>query len=183
MKCVLRIMAVMLVLSPMLIFAEEEKSAAKPEIIAIGDNIVITKQEVNEFKEFVEKGSQRTTEKEYVKYTILLRLFAEEAKFLGLDKDNPSDISTFSGRGRLSELYMAKLADSYVVKDEVIESYYLAHPDMYKSDSGEPKQLDDEIKKQIREKVLVAKKKTIQENEIERLKQKYHLRICEGECK
>ena len=183
MKCVLRIMAVMLVLSPMLIFAEEEKSAAKPEIIAIGDNIVITKQEVNEFKEFVEKGSQRTTEKEYVKYTILLRLFAEEAKFLGLDKDNPSDISTFSGRGRLSELYMAKLTDSYVVKDEVIESYYLSHPDMYKTESGEIKAMDGSIKKEIREKVLVIKKNSIQNAELERLKQKYHLRVCEGECK
>jgi len=181
MKCVLRIMAMMLVLSPILLFAEEEKKAAP--VIAIADGFVITQDEVNEFREFIEKGSQRTTEKEYLKFTVLLRLFAEEAKLLGLDKDNPSDISTFSGRGRLSELYTAKLADSYVVKDEVIESYYLAHPDMYKSDSGEPKQLDGEIKKQIREKVLVTKKKTIQENELERLKQKYHVRICEGGCK
>jgi len=173
----------MLVLSPMLIFAEEEKPAVKKEIIAIADNIVITKNEVNEFQEFVEKGTQRTTEKEYVKYTIMLRLFAEEAKVLGLDKDKPSDISTFSGRGRLSELYMAKLADSYVVKDEVIESYYLAHPDMYKTESGEIKALDDSIKKEIREKVLVVKKKDIQNAGLERLKQKYHLRVCEGECK
>ncbi len=182
MKCVLRIMAVMLVLSPMLIFAEEEKPAAKPEIIAIGDNIVITKNEVNEFKEFVEKGTQRTTEKEYVKYTIMLRLFAEEAKFLGLDKEKSEDISTLSGRMKLSEMNMARIADSYVIKDEVLESYYLAHPDLYKTESG-VKPMDDSIKKEIREKVLIAKKNSIRDSELERLKQKYHLRVCEGECK
>lgn len=183
MKCVLRIMAMMLVLSPMITLAEENTSA-KPEIIAIADNMIISKAEVDEFRDFVEKGSQRTTEREYVKYTLLLRLFAEEAKSLGLDKEKPEDISILSGRMKLSEMYMAKLLENYAVKDEVIESYYLAHPDLYKTDSGEMKPLDADIGKQIREKVLVTKKSVIQNAELDRLKQKYRLRVCEGgECK
>lgn len=149
--------------------------------LAKGDGFVVTQNDVNEFRAFIEKGSQRTTEEEYKRFTIMLRLFAEEAKALGLDKDKPADINTFSGRGRLSEMYMGKLSDSYLVKDDVIESYYLAHPDMYKTDKGEIKPIDAEIKKQIREKVIVVKKSSIQKAELERLKQKYHL--CEGECK
>jgi hypothetical protein len=152
--------------------------------VAKCDGFVITKNEVKEFQDLVEQGTQRTTEREYVKYTFLLRLFAEEAKAFGLDKEKPEDISTLTGRMKLSEMQMAKLANSYVVKDEVIESYYLAHPDMYKTDSGVIKPLDDSIRKEIREKVLVIKKSSIQNAELERLKQKYHMRVCEGgECK
>jgi len=181
MKSMLRIMFVILTLSPIFTFAEEKKAASA--VIGTADNFVITQDDVKEFRAFVEKGPQRTTEKEYQKYTILIRLFAEEAKFLGLDKDKPEDISTFSGKMKLSEMYMANIADSYVLKDEVIESYYLAHPDLYKTDSGAVKPLNDDIRKEIREKIFVHKKKRIQDAELERLKQKYHLRVCEGECK
>ena len=156
--------------------------------IAIGDGFVLTQNEVNEFRTFIEKGGfYRTTEKEYRKAALQVRLFTEEAKLIGLgqtaDKKETGD--TIESRMTLANLYNEKMLKEYVVNDIAIESYYLSNPDKFK-ESEQIKPLNDELKKSIRDIIVGANKKKVQNMAAEKLTQKYHVRLCDtdkGGCK
>lgn len=154
--------------------------------IAKGDGFVMTQGEVNEFREFVEKKTNdRTIEEEYRKVALQIRLAAEEAKALGLDKEKTETGDTLKSRFRLANLYGEKIINEYKPNDLVFESYYLANPDKFKTGSGDFKPLNDEVKKEIKEIIVKANKKKIHDKALEQLKQKYHVRLCnteKGDC-
>lgn len=151
--------------------------------IAKGDGFVLTQNEVNEYRNFVEtKTNNRTIEREYRRVALMIRIFAEEAKALGLDPKESGD--TFDSRSKLCNLYAEKIVKDYKPDDLVVESYYFGNPDKFKTDSGSIKPLNNDVKKEIREIVLKANVKKIHNKAFEKLQQKYHVRMCDdkGGC-
>lgn len=151
--------------------------------IAKGDGFVLTQNEVNEYRNFVEtKTNMSTVEKEYRRVALMIRLFAEESKAVGLDPKEPGD--TFDSRSKLCNLYAEKVIKDYKPDDMVIESYYLANPDKFRMESGDLKPLNDEVKKDIVQIVVKASIKKLHNKAVEQLKKKYHVRLCDdkGGC-
>jgi len=171
--------------------AEEKKvpdnMSVEPDYtpIAKGDGFVLTQNEVNEYRNFVEtKTNERTVEKEYRRVALMVRLFAEEGKAIGIDPKESGD--TFDSRAKLCNLYAEKVIKDYKPDDLVIESYYFGNPDKFKTESGSVKPLNDDTKKEIREIVIKVNSKKIHNKAVEQLKQKYHVRLCgsdKGGCK
>jgi hypothetical protein len=177
------ILFVVCIFSTEMSMADDKKTDDKP--IAVADSFTLTQKDADEIRAYYDKGAFRTTEKEYRKVALRIRLFAEEAVALGLDKLSPDKKGddVFKERMRLAGVYSTKLMEEYPVNDLVIESYYYAHPERLKKSVGDTEimPLNDVVKKDIRLIVLKAKAKTIQDADIERLKKKYHVRLCEGE--
>ncbi len=184
MKSKLLILVVFCIFYAGISVAEEKKETDNMSVepdntpIAIGDGFVLTQNEVNEYRNFVEKKTNmRTLEKEYRRFALMIRLFAEEAKAIGLGQKEIED--SFDNRSKLCNLYAEKVIKDYKPDDLVIESYYFAKHDKFKTESGESKPLNDEVKKEIREIVVKEMPKKLHNRAVEQLKQKYHVRLCD----
>lgn len=169
--------------------ADNERQAGGVPVAVGDDGIVVTMKDVGDVIGFFKKGVYRLTPDAYNKYAVMLRLFSEEAEYLGIE-DSASEDSAgkpFEKMKRLADKYTAKLLRDYKIDDLVIESYFYAHPNEfedYNEQTGEyiPLPLDDAAKDSIRQKVVLAKKMRIQDDAYEYLKSKYNIRLCyEGE--
>lgn len=153
-------------------------------LIAVGDGLKVFTKDASDMRVFMDKNTiYRLKDDGYRNMAILMVVFAQESKALGLD--NGKEIGdTFESKLRLSNLYGAKVLKEYQISDLIIESYYLAHPDKYQAD-GKLRPLDDKLKEEIRAFMAMLKKFEIQDAALNVLKQKYHVRICDdkGECK
>ena len=151
--------------------------------VAVGDGFEVTQGEVEELISYTKLASFRSTEEQHIMAAVRIKVFAEEAKALGLDqavetgeKEKDTEVEkTFGEQIKLSKRYIVKVLQDYPVSDLVIESYYRGHPDTM------PEALDEALKKRIRHKIVIAKRKAIIDQCFERLKDKYHVRFCDTE--
>lgn len=151
--------------------------------VAVGDGFEVIQGEVEELISYTKVASFRSTEKQHIMAAVRIKVFAEEAKALGLDqavetgekKKDTEGEKTFGEQIKLSKRYIVKVLQDYPVSDLVIESYYRSHPDTIQ----EP--LDEALKKRIRQKIVIAKRKAIIDRCFERLREKYHVRFCDPE--
>lgn len=159
--------------------------------VAVGDGFEVTVGDVERLQEYFEARSIYSTDREYRRVALQYRLFSEEAKALGLVQGSEGTAEkeeTVEGLIKLSNLYIAKILEDYPLNGVVIESYYRAHPDKFREGHGSSadlgfRPLDATLKKEIRQKILAAKKRRISDNAFERLKKKYHVRLCDPESK
>ena len=160
---------------------------ADDTLVAVGDGFEVTKKDVKELRAYMmaRPVSFTSTDKEHHKAALKVRLFAEEAKALGLDQDVPEG----EGVGRLvalSSRYTAKVLEDYPLDDVVFESYYRAHPGLFRnaqggSDDLDLRPLDSVLRKQIKRKIMKAKGSMIAAMTFETLKEKYHVRMVDSE--
>ena len=151
--------------------------------VAVGDGFSVTQGEVEELISYTKLASFRSTEEQHIMAAVRIKLFAEEAKALGLgqavqtgEKEKDTELKkTFGEQIKLSKRYIVKVLQDYPVSDLVIKSYYRGHPDTIQ----EP--LDEALEKRIRQKIVIAKRKAIIDQCFERLKDKYHVRFCDPE--
>ena len=151
--------------------------------VAVGDGFEVTQGEVEELISYTKLASFRSTEEQHIMAAVRIKVFAEEAKALGLgqavetgEKEKDTEVEkTFGEQIKLSKRYIVKVLQDYPVSDLVIESYYQSHPDTIQ----EP--LDEALKKRIRHKIVIAKRKAIIDQCFERLREKYHVRFCDPE--
>lgn len=148
--------------------------------VAVGDGFEVTQGDVEELISYTKLASFRSTEKQHIMAAVRIKVFAEEAKALGLgqagEKEKDTEVEkTFGEQIKLSKRYIVKILQDYPVSNLVIESYYRGHPDTIQ----EP--LDEALKKRIRQKIVIAKRKAIIDRCFERLKEKYHVRFCDPE--
>lgn len=141
--------------------------------VATGDGFVVTIGDVQELSSYVEKAGFTSTPQQHIVVALRTRVFAEEAKALGLDQ-------TMSGAEedqvlrlvRLSMLYISNVLDNYYPPDDiVIESYYLAHPEQFEDP------FDDALKQKIGRIIADTNRMKIMTDDFKRLKEKYHVRI------
>ena len=114
-----------------------------------------------------------TTEAEYRKFALKLKLFAMEAKALRLNKSEAAGAGkteTIEQQERLYNLYVGRLLRDYPLADAVIESYYRANPEKFKD-----RPLDEILGEQIRKIVMEAKRPQLETNRLNLLRFKYHV--------
>lgn len=149
--------------------------AAAATVVAEGDGFKLTKAEVDQFQRFVESGPFKSTQKEYKRVALQVKLFVLEAKALGLDAEDgmsvPSGEEPLPRQIDLFNRYARKLVTDYEVSEVALESYYRAHPETMKGP------LDEALKEEIRNKILRARGPHLLRAEFERLKEKYHVRV------
>ena len=141
--------------------------------VATGDGFVVTKGDVQELSSYVENVGFTSTPKQHIVVAVRTRVFAEEAKALGLDQTiAKAEEDKVVRMVRLSMSYIRNVLDYYYSPDDiVIESYYLAHPEQFEDP------LDDTLKQKIGKIIAGANRMKIMTDEFERLKEKYHVRI------
>jgi hypothetical protein len=115
-------------------------------------------------------------------------LFAEEARAKGLFEKTDAVLYGKEKIGRLYQLhklYTSYLVESLPIDELAVESYYLAYPEKFgiknestfDKDNQQVNVLDSEKKEWIWKKILAAKKTVLIENEFQRLKEKYHVKL------
>ncbi len=148
---------------------------ARGTVVAEGDGFKLTQAEVEEFQRFVERGPFKSSEKEYQRVALQVKLFVLEAKALGLDSDDGMSVASgeepLPRQIELFNRYAKKLVSDYEVSDLAIESFYRAHPETMTGP------LDDALKEEIRNKILRAKAPHLLRETFKRLKEKYHVRV------
>ncbi len=160
------------------------QSLRKGRIIAAGNGIEVRQSDVEELKSFYAKQNFHSSEREYQKAAVRYALFAREARSLGLDKRlqketnstvRATSLDSAATKKKLFDLYLRHVMKDTSMSGDVIESYYLAHPDKFQVEGNatQVKPLTDELKESIKFKILSAKKKIIVRSEFERLKSKY----------
>jgi hypothetical protein len=151
------------------------------KILAEGNGLVVRESEVGVLRERFSSRFQ-TTETEYCRALLRMKLFAKEAQATGLDKD-----PAFQARldqlilQELSNLYMTNRLDAYPLSDEAIESYYRSHPDEF-GGRDNLKPLDDQLKKAIKDKIMGIKRAQIVNKEMDRLMEKYNVKLLDPVC-
>lgn len=156
-------------------------------IIAVGDGFELTQDDVALLREYYEKTPVRTTEEEYKKAALKIKLFVREATVLELDKD--VEVPSMGKRSaefqlKLQALYIKHIMESYPVSDLAIESYYRSFQERFATDA-EPTlgmtiaPMDADVKKKIRAVIVDAQKKRILSEAEDRLKVKYRVKIIE----
>ena len=141
--------------------------------VATGDGFVVTMGDVHKLSSYVEKVGFTSTPKQHIVVAVRTRVFAEEAKALGLDETiTKTEEDKVVWLVRLSMRYVSNVLNNYYSPDDiVIESYYLAHPEQFEGP------LDDALKQEIGKIIAGTNRMKIMTDEFERLKEKYHVRI------
>lgn len=152
------------------------------KILAEGEGLVVSESELGVLRARFSPGFQ-TTETEYCRALLRMKLFAKEAQATGLDKE-----PTFQAKldqmilQELSNLYVTSRLDSYPLSDEAIESYYQSHPDEF-GGRDNLKPLDDPLKKAIKDKIMGIKRAQIVNEEMDRLMEKYKVKLLDPVCR
>jgi len=160
---------------------------AEGGIVAEGDGFVISQQDIADIQAYFSERGFESNEREYVSGALKLFLFAEEAAADGLAAKPDASLSGKEKVERLyklHKLYANHLIESYPLSKEAIESYFLAYPEkfvnsesLFDEDRKQVYAQDTEKKEWIRNKILAAKKSRLLENEFQRLKEKYHVKL------
>lgn len=182
----------------------QKQSAGEDEIVAVGDGFEVTQEDVRQLQEYMATQHFRASDEEFINAAVRFRLFAEEAKSLGLADIEEKDIENmdrFPKIMTLQSLYVKEKMNNYPLDDLVIVSYYYAHPELFviqeengtgkgddgnsdipsdeKADSVDPdlQPLDEKAKRMIRIKILKQKAPVLLKEYEEKLKDKYNVRF------
>lgn len=168
--------------------------AAEPVVVvAQGDGFVITTDDIEAQKEFFREKGFESNDKEHLNVAIKMRMFALEAKKLGLvsfdfEASGPSVKDMVDRYNKAAIIYMNHVMEHFPISDAAIETYYLAYPEKFLKER-DPKgilefvtpddlmPLDENLRKQIRAHLVRFRRPEILENEFVRLKEVYHVSI------
>ena len=143
------------------------------KVVARGDGFQITQDDIIALQRYFETRNMFTTEAEYRRFALKLKLFSMEAKALRLNKPeagSDAQVQTVEQQERLYNLYVGKLLRVYPLADDVIESYYRANPEKFKD-----RLLDEILSEQIRKVIMEAKRPWLETKRVNLLRFKYHV--------
>lgn len=164
---------------------------ASEEKIFEADGFVITQEDIADVHAKYPLPTAKELElnkRFYYTRALMMRLFAEEARAEGLaGQEIPTEGSLeFAAQDKLYEIYREKLLADTVVPELIIESYYRSYPERFRQDPAVPTEeggiriLDEKLRDEIRDYIIVRKEQRIETEEVERLKKKYNVRYCEA---
>ncbi len=163
-------------------------------VVATGDGIRVTRDDVQAMRAYFEQRTPfRTTDQEYARYTVQVRLFAEEAIRMKMDEGMEIDENNLTVEDllTLSQRYMKHVFDQYPVDERVLESYYRAFPEKFlkedvplspaqaQKETLSPDQMVpyEEARDRIRKIILSGKQKQIVSETFQKLSEKYRVRF------
>jgi hypothetical protein len=153
-----------------------------PAPLATGDGITVNRSEMDLLQKRYSHVF-RTTEGEYCRALLKMKLFAKEARLEKLDQSKEFKMMIDQViTDETSKLYMKALLSKYPISDQVIQSYFLSHPEEFTEKGGAMMLLDAKLKAAIREKLIKLKQSEIINAEYARLKSKYHVVILDPMC-
>lgn len=155
---------------------------AQEKLMAVGEDISVTRKEMDILRQRL-ASFFRTTDAEYCRALLRMKLFAKAAKAKGLDR--APEIRILLEQivlEQLTDLYIKDLMSSYSLAPEAIESYYLSHLEEFKDTDGRPLPLDETVQDRIREKIMQFKKNDIVNNAFEKLQKEYKVEILDSTC-
>ena len=139
--------------------------------------------------EFYETSGFTTTADQYMTMAARIKIFALEAKDIGLEPveidievlntDDPVK-REFMEDFAMAEAYLADVFVNYPVEDKVIESYYRSNPKKFRDDSldGDGMMpLDDELKARLRQVILREVRSHIANETYLKLRDSYEVRF------
>lgn len=173
-----------------------ENKQQESRLVASGKGIEIKQDDVIRMEAFLEENTPfRIPQGELARYTLKMKIFAQEALQKGLageewkayQTSDPKEIFVFS------DVYIEYLMDNYELDESVIVSYYRSFPERFLKDpeSDEVKErlrergyipedwLEplDEVRQDIRAVILRNKQRQIREDAFNELKEKYEATI------
>ncbi len=166
--------------------AENQKASDGETLLAIGDGVKVTASDMEEMRTHFESNRIFLKPEKYQVAALEMKLYAKEASELNLDSSVTYDKSQddFEREKNLATIYLDHLIQTYPLEELIIESYYRAHPQKFEqwnesAQAYEAKPIDDEVRQKIREIILAPKKRKIQQDEYQRLVEKYNVRLCD----
>lgn len=165
-----------------IMFAAVSPSASagskKGRIMARGDGIEVTDVEV---KAMQNAFGGRPTRRGLLEGTVKMALFAEEALEEKITCPAAAEVAGFKRTIALANCYLYARLDSLDVRDGAVESYYRAYWRRFANkETGALAELDADLRQQIRERILTAKKKHFGGREFKRLCKKYNIVFAEN---
>jgi hypothetical protein len=116
-----------------------------------------------------------------LKATVRTVLFARRAADEGIDCPGLDRVAGFDRNIVLSYCWERELLKKTTLRQDAVESWYRAHWRQFTDENGELRPLDDDLRLKIRNRILVAKKKNIINEEYERLCDRYHIEFVDGQ--
>jgi len=152
------------------------------KVLATGDSFVVKTDDINLLRTRM-KSFFQTTEKEYCRTMIKIKLFSMEAKEkkIDMEPDIAAELNQMVEH-KLFGIYLDRLAEEYTLLPGTVYSYYLSHTDDFKDKDGNPMNLDDDLRKKIRAQIMKTKKSEIANKEMEKLMKKYNVNIVNSIC-
>lgn len=170
-------------------FLNDAQAESTNEVLFSGSGFEIDTKYLGSLSSFYEAGGITTTEDQYLKQAIKIKMFSQEAKSIELDPQtvnvdhwdydstDPVNLMLIEDIG-LAEAYMVHVKNTYDVDDILIESYYRSNPQFFRKDPWEDSDimpLDDNIRQAIMSRMLDEVKNRIAEDVYNELKNKYEI--------
>ena len=179
--CALCLSLFMMVFSP---FFMEKPVWSADAVVVKGEGFHITVQDVQDLRSFFADRSFYTTDQEYIKGAIRLRLFTQEAIAMKLVPEE-SEINlkspSIEDQMHMSQIYMEKVLNEYPISSTVIESYYRSYPDKFRderdAESDNIRPLDILVSEEIVRHIRGVKKADISAEKMHELMKKYNVHI------
>lgn len=170
-----KIISFLIVLFTISLLAVAQSQTVFSKTIVKGNNFKVTEKEIHKFQKFYEDHNVFSTHDQYVKAYTRFKLFAQEYQKINNDLEIKKDYSV-KEIIKQNYAYERSLIKDYKFPDLIIRSYYRSFPEKFRSDEdGHLKPLNKEVKKQIKNKLIDAKKKDIINQEYKRLSKEYSL--------
>lgn len=159
------------------------------EVLVKTEKFEIDESYLSALSSFYEDAGVTTTREQYLQRAKQIKIFAQEAKNVGLNPENvqtehwehDSDLAVnqqlIEDMGLAEAFVQQKMAD-YPLDDRIIRSYYKANPDRFRSgpwSGADLIPLDDKLKSAVRQLLLEDSKRQIINNIYDELKDKYEL--------
>lgn len=165
-----------------IMFAAVSPSASvgseKGRVMARGDGIEVTAVEVKAMRNVF---GGRTSRKGLLEGAVKMVLFAKEALQEKVACPSAAEVAGFKRTIALANCYLHTRLDSLEVRDGAVESYYRTYWRRFVNrETGELAELDTDLRQEIKERILTAKKKHFGSREYERLCEKYNIVFTEN---
>lgn len=159
-------------------------------IVAAGVDFVLTQKDVDAYGAFFAGQKSRMSQEEIIstalKFELLCREYRKNNKEQPGAENLGEDTEGVAAKIRDGIKYTPKVLDDFKVSNATIESYYRSNPEKYSTGEAPDgmitvKPLDDELKNEIRFKIIESKKDNIVKEFIDSLISKYHIKILSQE--
>lgn len=174
-----------------MLLAAAASGAEKTTVLARGDGFVVTSEDIDAQKSYFKERGFESNDREHLNVAIKMRVFALEAKKLGLiaydfEASGPSAKEMVDRYNKAANIYMDHVMANFPISDAAIETYYLAYPEKFLKNRDPKNQiafvtpddvypLDEKLKQEIRDHLIQFRRPEIMENEFIRLKKAYHV--------
>jgi len=176
------LMAVATILLLMAAGRGESGESPAEKIVAAGDNFILTQETVDAYGALYASQNLKLPRNEIIYFALKYELLSREYR-----KNQEGRAFTEGSEGAAKKIgesnkYIQKVLSDWAISSPVIESYYRANPEKYKTGTAPDgrilvKTLDDALKAEIRFMIIEGKKEMIVKEVVDSLIDKYHIMI------